>query len=613
MKHIGKQLVGIICMASMVVSMLSGIGCVKNVKAAEIYKAYMFFQMDNYAFRDEWDNKDYGINSGAIQYSSQLGYWSASLQTLDANITDTVIQKDNIEYSVKISGTNLRKLSEGYSNASYFKMLGISTDIPLTVHGVTAKATLSIDGVTVVQNVEAPHKGDDKHYYRFMISDDYASGDGTGSGLAYGPSKKLTIIPKESIEIRFTLSGLNTSDDTVASQAPVTTSNAPVTTSNAPVVSQAPVTSQDESEQSGIYTKNQTKKIYLRNKKITIRVGESFQLCLKNAEKYDVDWHSENKKIAYVYVDGEVEGDKAGKTKIIAKYKGKKYVCKVTVKKKKKIKTGRMAISKKNMTMKNSDRKTIRIKNPKKTVKWKINTEKYGHIDTYGRENSICEIYTDNNGNNGSFIVTASVGKRKFRCKITVKGIGENVSDNSTTSPTTPDEKYTIAFNKLKQYIKNNGQTNNNGDKFIKRSSNESDSSYQAGIVYQSKEDSLKFIMAGAVIVDNGKAQTNSTMTLTKYNESKVAVSTATTVWGDSYSSSFTGETSIQKDTYTHDTYMNITITSNSGSVTSSILTKEKDVCRSYIKLSFSMWALLLLENGYSLADLGFTAYGYQS
>ena len=66
------------------------------------------------------------------------------------------------------------------------------------------------------------------------------------------------------------------------------------------------------------------KKMSLNKKKVTIRVGKSVRLKLKNAKK-KVKWKSANKKIATVSAKGVVRGKKAGKTKITAKCKGKKF------------------------------------------------------------------------------------------------------------------------------------------------------------------------------------------------------------------------------------------------------------------------------------------------
>lgn len=86
---------------------------------------------------------------------------------------------------------------------------------------------------------------------------------------------------------------------------------------------------------SGIYVPGQTQaaaKPKLNKKKVTLKVGKTVKLKLKHAKK--VKWSSNNKKVATVNKKGKVKAKKAGKAKIVAKYKGKKYTCKVTVKKK---------------------------------------------------------------------------------------------------------------------------------------------------------------------------------------------------------------------------------------------------------------------------------------
>ena len=75
------------------------------------------------------------------------------------------------------------------------------------------------------------------------------------------------------------------------------------------------------------------------SKKITLRVGKTKKLSVKNAgKKVKAKWKSKSKKIATVSKKGKVKAKKAGKTWITCKfkYKGKKYTlkCKVTVKKK---------------------------------------------------------------------------------------------------------------------------------------------------------------------------------------------------------------------------------------------------------------------------------------
>ena len=82
------------------------------------------------------------------------------------------------------------------------------------------------------------------------------------------------------------------------------------------------------------------KKVQLNKKTVTLEVGKKVTLKLKNApKKKKITWSSNNKKIATVSKKGVVTAKKAGKANITAKVNGKKYVCKVTVKNKKKQET----------------------------------------------------------------------------------------------------------------------------------------------------------------------------------------------------------------------------------------------------------------------------------
>lgn len=72
------------------------------------------------------------------------------------------------------------------------------------------------------------------------------------------------------------------------------------------------------------------KKVKLNKVKVTLRVGKTVTLKLKNNKK-KVKWSSSNKKIATVTQKGKVKAKKAGKATITAKVGKKKYKCKVIV------------------------------------------------------------------------------------------------------------------------------------------------------------------------------------------------------------------------------------------------------------------------------------------
>lgn len=75
-----------------------------------------------------------------------------------------------------------------------------------------------------------------------------------------------------------------------------------------------------------------SKKIKLNKSKLSLYVGDIYNLKLKN-NKRKVSWSSSKNKIVTVSSKGEVIARKEGNCKVTAKVGKKKYVCKVTVKK----------------------------------------------------------------------------------------------------------------------------------------------------------------------------------------------------------------------------------------------------------------------------------------
>ncbi len=88
----------------------------------------------------------------------------------------------------------------------------------------------------------------------------------------------------------------------------------------------------------GIHCSNNAraaKKVSISQKTLSLKVGKSKKLVLKNLPKNQkATWTSSNKKVAIVSATGRVTAKKAGKAAITATVDKKKYVCNVTVKKK---------------------------------------------------------------------------------------------------------------------------------------------------------------------------------------------------------------------------------------------------------------------------------------
>lgn len=74
-----------------------------------------------------------------------------------------------------------------------------------------------------------------------------------------------------------------------------------------------------------------TKTIALNKTNVTVKNGSTLKLKLKNASAKKVKWSSTDSWIAAVSKNGTIKGKHVGNTTVTAKYKGKKYKCKVRI------------------------------------------------------------------------------------------------------------------------------------------------------------------------------------------------------------------------------------------------------------------------------------------
>lgn len=177
------------------------------IGASTSYMSYLGFQTNDWMFRDNWQS-DTGLKCKDYNYKKQVA-WShdGKTQAVDVtSITDAKMTKNDVKYTVAINGINVKKTSKA---STQFNMLYLSTDIPLSMKGVTVKnAVLKIDGKTIKNYKVVPNKGDASKYYQFMLADAYAPADGT-KNAAYPDGKALKVMPTKSIEVEYTISGVD--------------------------------------------------------------------------------------------------------------------------------------------------------------------------------------------------------------------------------------------------------------------------------------------------------------------------------------------------------------------------------------------------------------------
>lgn len=162
---------------------------------------------------------------------------------------------------------------------------------------------------------------------------------------------------------------------------------------------------------------------------------------------------------------------------------------------------GKVKLNKTNLTITVGKTQTLKLKNNKKKVTWSSNKKKVATVNQKGKVTA---------KKKGTATITAKVGKKKYKCKVTVKAAttknNENTNNTTTTTPsTTPTiptppptptpvsgTDITNNYAKLKSYIQAYGSTNSSGNKFIKYD----DSQYSYGIVYNANEASFSFIFS---------------------------------------------------------------------------------------------------------------------
>ena len=140
----------------------------------------------------------------------------------------------------------------------------------------------------------------------------------------------------------------------------------------------------------------------LKYKKKTIRKKARFTNVLVGA-KSGVKWSSSNKKVATVNGKGVVKGRKSGTCKVVARFGGKKYACKVTV--------VNPRLNKKKITVYNSRSFRLKVTGGKGRIRWKSGNKKVATVSKKGTVTAI---------KGGTCTVTAVRNGIALKCKVTV-------------------------------------------------------------------------------------------------------------------------------------------------------------------------------------------------
>lgn len=140
----------------------------------------------------------------------------------------------------------------------------------------------------------------------------------------------------------------------------------------------------------------------LKYKKKTIRKKARFTNVLVGA-KTGVKWSSSNKKVATVNGKGVVKGRKSGTCKVVARFGGKKYACKVTV--------VNPRLNKKKITVYNSRSFRLKVTGGKGRIRWKSGNKKVATVSKKGTVTAL---------KGGTCTITAVRNGITLKCKVTV-------------------------------------------------------------------------------------------------------------------------------------------------------------------------------------------------
>lgn len=145
------------------------------------------------------------------------------------------------------------------------------------------------------------------------------------------------------------------------------------------------------------------KKITLNKTSLTMVVKDTYTLKVKGTSAKP-KWTSSNKRIVTVSKKGKLTAKKKGKAIITAKAKGKKYKCKVTVKK-------APVLSKKRVTVEKGRKTTLKLKYTVSKPKWKSKSSKIAKVSKSGVVTGV---------KLGTTKITATLRGKKYTCTVKV-------------------------------------------------------------------------------------------------------------------------------------------------------------------------------------------------
>lgn len=157
-----------------------------------------------------------------------------------------------------------------------------------------------------------------------------------------------------------------------------------------------------------------SQKMVLNKTKLTMVVRDTYVLKMKGTSK-KVYWSSNKKDVVTVSKKGKITAKKVGKAVVTAKVNGKKFRCKITVKK-------AAQISRKKASLSIKSKLTLKLKNTVSKPKWKSKNNKIAKVDKNGVVTPVKKGSTD---------IIATLRGKRYTCRVTVV---DETADSDNTS-----------------------------------------------------------------------------------------------------------------------------------------------------------------------------------
>ena len=351
-----------------------------------------------------------------------------------------------------------------------------------------------------------------------------------------------------------------------------------------------------------------TQKVQISARKMTLIKGQKKTLKLKGNRK-KVKWSSTKKAVAAVSAKGVVTARKAGTTVIKAKVGTKIYSCKVIVEAPK--------LNKTSITLKEGSSCQLKMFGTRQKVKWSSSAKSVVTVSATGKVKAK-QVKKDTSAR-----ITASVGGKKYSCRVLVKDVKAATPETEAPKPSQPETEapkpsqpeteapkpsqpepeapkpQATGFARLKDYILTFGKENTAGNYFINMKNLYKGTNYTYGIVYNRVEDQLEFLF----LTESSKDKSSMTMYVM---ENPVSAPTNYLFLMKNLSGGFEVKANLNPATYDGESKIAFQVEKSVGGAPYQAI---NDLANATLQAGFAGWSKLLDYAGITFKDLGFVAY----